>query len=167
MSHRSLPAFLLFCFALSLFSCSMLTSKKGVEQNPPKVVKPKAPPSSSTVEWKDRNWENYFEDKGVIYYVERQSVSYPRPNIVQMWRKRTFPNNKVSSHKEAVSLDEIDCRKEKYRAIQLQALDWADAATPVYQRPSPWVTIYEGTAEDFLILDYCIRGGAAGKSSAK
>ena len=168
MNHRSsLPVFLLFCVALSLPGCSMLPSKKGVQQNQAKVVQPQASASSSTVEWKDRTWNNYFEDKGIVYYVEKQSVSYPRPNIVHMWRKRTFPNNKVSSHKEVISLDEIDCYKEKFRSLQLRALGWDDTATPVYQRPSPWANIYEGTAEDILILDYCIKGGKVGKPSTK
>jgi hypothetical protein len=168
MSHRFLvTALLLSGIALSLFGCSILPSKKGVQQNQAKVVQPTASPSAGTVEWKDRTWENQFEDRGVVYYVEKQSVSNPKPNTVQVWRKRTFPNANMSSHKEIVSLDEIDCRKEKFRTLQLQALGWDDVATPIYKRPTPWATIYGGTAEDSLILDYCIRSGTAGKSSAK
>jgi hypothetical protein len=156
------PVFLLSCLMVFLAGCSMLPSKKPAKQNQPEA----SAAASSTVEWKDRRWESYADERGVQYYFEKESISYPKKDTMLVWRKRIFPG-KMSSHKEIVSLDEFDCREEKVRSLQVQGLNWDDTTTPIYQRPTPWAIVYTNTADDYFVLNYCRRAESVGKTSTE
>jgi hypothetical protein len=120
------------------------------------------PTQASGLEWKERQWEQYEQDKGkTVYYFEKDSLSYPSPHIIHVWRKRTFPT-RSSSHKEIVSFDEIDCKNDKYRSLEVQALNWDDTPTPIYRKPSPWTNIYQDTPDEYFLDNFCRRSAGPG-----
>ncbi len=144
--------FITSCLVISLGACgSVGKAKPAKEARKPAVAEP------SSVEWKERQWENYAEDRGgVLFYFERESVTYPSKDIIHVWRKRVFPG-RSSSQKEIVSLDEINCKTEKYRSLELQGVNWDDTTTVIYKRPTPWNTIYTDTADEYFLDNFCRR----------
>jgi hypothetical protein len=162
MNFRSiLSALFLSCFVFSLPACSIFSWKKAAKEDEPYVAA-----APSTVEWKERDWKIYANDGGIKHYFEEESIAYPRKNIVQIWRKREFPP-RVSSHKVITALDEFDCRKERFRSLQVQGLNWDDTTTPIYQRPTPWTPIDFDEPDYYFIIHYCGPTGADKKPSAK
>lgn len=148
-SRIVLPIFLLSCFVFTLPGCSVFSSKKTVKQ-----AELQTATAPSTIEWKEREWEVYAEERGVTYYFEKESITYPRKNIVHVWRKREF-RPKISSHKAITAFDEFDCRDEKYRSLQVQGVNWDDTTTPIYQRPAPWTPIDIDEPDYHFIVHYC------------
>jgi hypothetical protein len=150
-----LPVFLLSCLALSVVDCSLISASKPSK----KAEKPVATPTSN-VEWKERKWELYAEDRGgVQYFFEKDSVEYLAKDVIRAWRKRTFPN-KSSSQKEITSFDEIDCRMDRFRSLELQGLNWDDTTTAIYRRPAPWSKIYSETSDEVFEDKVCRQPGA-------
>jgi hypothetical protein len=153
-------AFLLSCLAFSLPGCSLHSTKKVAKQ-----VQPQVSAAPQPIEWKDRKWESYAEERDVTYYFEKESISYPAKDLVHVWRKRIF--SAKSSHKVITSLDEIDCRNERFRSLEVQGLSWDDTTTPVYKRPTPWVPIYTDTPDDYFLIHYCRQGETSSTPSSK
>ena len=101
----------------------------------------------------DRKWEEYAKDRqGATFYYDRESIAYPSPGVIKVWRKRGFPVR--SSLKEIVSLDEIDCFKQKYRSVQLQVVQWDDTSE-TFNKIAEWSTIYGGSPEEYLLDTAC------------
>jgi len=146
----SLFACFVTCLCVSLADCSLVVAEK-----PAKGAQPPRTVDSSGIEWKERKWEIYAKDRGgTQYYFERESLSYPAKNRIYVWKKRIFPG-KSSSQKEIVSYDEIDCRDEKYRSLELQGVNWDDSTTIIYKRPTPWTPIFTDTADEYFLDTFC------------
>jgi hypothetical protein len=141
-----------YCLLLCVGGCSLLRPGKSAKeaQKPPIV-------DTGNIEWKERTWENYAEDRGgVQFYFDKESLSYPSKDLIRVWRKRVFPG-RSSSQKEIVSFDEIDCRTDRYRTLELQGLNWDDTKTMIYKRPTPWTNIFENTPDEYFLGKFCNR----------
>jgi hypothetical protein len=156
MSLRAyLPVFFLSCLALSMVDCSLTSASK-----PSKKAEKPVAMSTSNAEWKERKWELYAEDRGgVQYFFEKDSVEYLAKDVVHAWRKRTFPGKSSSSQKEITSFDEIDCRMDRFRSLELQGLNWDDTTTAIYRRPAPWSKIYSETPDELIEGKLCRQPG--------
>ncbi len=153
----SLPACLLCCFVVSMMGCSFMHTSK-----PAKVPETDRQAQASTIEWGERKWELYQKDNGgVSYYLDKGAISFPSRNMIHLWRKRVFPGKEQmaghigSSHKEIIAFDEFDCRNDQYRSLELQAVNWDGTATEIFRRPSPWGPAYQGTADEYIMDNYC------------
>jgi hypothetical protein len=69
-----------------------------------------------------------------------------------MWRKREFPPG--AAQKEIVTLDEIDCRKTRYRTLELRVTYW-DGTTGRSDNATQWVKIYKNSSEAYLMGEHC------------
>ena len=69
----------------------------------------------------------------------------------------------TSSHKEIITYDEMNCKDEKYRSLETQLVNWDGTTTDIFRRPTPWTTIYEETADDLILHDYCKEADKAGQ----
>ena len=137
-----------------LGGCTFFGSKTTAEKKPAKKeTAAKIQPSPE--EWKERKWEQYAEDRaGTIYYFEKESISYPAKNIIHLWRKRVMgPGG--GGMKEITSYDELDCRTEKFRTLELQAINPNGTTTEIFRRPSPWNTVYQQSADEYILNNFC------------
>jgi hypothetical protein len=101
-----------------------------------------------------RQWTNYDEDRDrVQYFYDRDSITHPSKDLIQMWRKREFPSG--ASQKEIVTLDQIDCHgAARYRSIELR-VTYRDGTTQTFNKVTPWAKIYVGSAEEYLMNEHC------------
>jgi hypothetical protein len=161
MTRKMLFSLCLLSFALaSMIGCSIFhKGTPGAQAKPSEAVKES---KGSTIEWGERNWEFYQKDNGgVSYYFDKGTIAFPSKNVMHVWRKREFPQEKpgagrISSNmKEIVAFDEFDCREGQYRSLEVQGLKWDGTSTEVFRKPSPWSLIYEGTADDYFLNTYC------------
>ena len=130
--------------------CSIFSSSKSAKKTEVKAVEPVSP-----IEWKERKWENYAEDKGGnVYHFERDTLTFPAKGIIHVWRKRQLAGS-AQGLKEITSFDEIDCKTEKFRTLELQGLDSKDTLTAIFKKPSPWTPIFQGSADDYFIIKFC------------
>jgi len=158
MSRKmSLSVSLLCCALVSMTGCSFIH-----KSNPAKAPETVKQNQGSTIEWGERKWEFYVKDNGgVSYYFDKGSVTFPSKNVVHVWRKREFPGEKAdarhtaSNMKEITSIDEFDCSEGRYRSLEVQGLKWDGTTTDLFRKPTPWGTVYEGTAEDYFLNNYC------------
>ena len=101
----------------------------------------------------DRKWEEYSKDKqGLIFSYDKASITYPSTGVIKLWRKRSFPVR--ASQKEIISLDEIDCYKQKYRSVQLQLVQWDDTVE-TFNKAAEWSVIYGDSPEEFFLDTAC------------
>lgn len=141
---------LLCCSALLVIGCSMTRSGKAAKdaQQFKQAQQAKAEPIP------DKKWESYGNDgRGVEYFYQKESISFPTKSMVRVWRKRTFRQS--AELKEIIALDEIDCKNEKYRSVQSQGVRQDGSTTEMYVTPSPWYTIYDESADDFFLNTSC------------
>ena len=117
-----------------------------------------------------RKWEKYGEDNnGVVHYIDKSAISYPSKNIIRVWRKRVFPEivpgskGMKSSHKEIVTYDEMDCKNETYRSLELQGVKWDGTLTEIFRKPTPWMPCFDNTADDRVLENYCKEAAKAPK----
>ncbi|OPY64503.1 MAG: hypothetical protein A4E57_03525 [Syntrophorhabdaceae bacterium PtaU1.Bin034] len=104
-------------------------------------------------EEREKKWEEYATDGArVVYYLDKEGMTFPSKNMVQVWRKRVFPQR--SPQKEIISLDVIDCVKQKYRSLIVQGVQW-DGSSETWRKPSPWTTIHGDTAEEYILDHFC------------
>ena len=123
MNKRSfLSACLVCCVAVSTIGCGSMPFGKSTK-NPAPVKEA----GVSKIEWGARNWEYYAKDNnGVTHYMDKSAISYPSKYIIHVWRRRVFPEaapgskSVRSSHKEIIAYDEMNCKTEKYRALESQ-----------------------------------------------
>jgi hypothetical protein len=151
--------------AVSTIGCSVMPFGKSAK-NP----EPAKEAGVSKIEWGARNWEYYAEENnGVTYYLDKSTISYPSKNIIHVWRRRVFPEAAPgtravrSSHKELIGYDEMNCVTEKYRTLESQGVNWDGTTTAIFTRPTPWMTIYNDTADDRVRENYCKEAAKAGK----
>jgi hypothetical protein len=158
MKRRILLPFCLCCvLAIFVSGCSLNPFKKSTQ-------KPDQPKQGqvSKVEWGERKWEQYGKDNnGTTHYFDKSAITYPSKGIIHVWRKRTFPEavpgsgNVKSSHKEIITYDEMNCKTEEYRALESQGINWDGTATRIFTRPTPWNPVFNDTADDTILRNYC------------
>lgn len=153
----SLALCLLWCALASVVGCTIF--HKSTSAKTPEAAEEA---KGSAIEWGERNWEFYAKDNGgVSYYFDKGSITSPSKNVVHVWRKREFPQEKPSgartssNMKEITALDEFDCREAQHRSLEVQGLRWDGTTTEVFRRPTPWAPIYEGSPEDYFLNNYC------------
>jgi hypothetical protein len=102
----------------------------------------------------ERKWTSYMRDRelGVEYFYDKEALIKPSKDLFQMWRKRVFPAG--ATQKEIVTLDEMDCRAARYRALELRVTYW-DGTTKAYNTVNPWANVYANSVEEFLMDENC------------
>ena len=102
----------------------------------------------------ERKWTSYMRDREtrVEYFYDKEALVKPSKELIQVWRRRVFPTG--ASQKEIVTLDEIDCRKARYRSLELSVTYW-DGTTKAYDKVSPWSNVYANSVEEFLMDEHC------------
>jgi len=108
----------------------------------------------------DKKWEEHTRNKlGTIFYYEKETVSYPARGFVKVWRKRVLPSRMAD--KEIISLEEIDCKKDKHRSIFMQVVRKNDTVE-TFKKPSPdWAAIFPESPEEALMDKYCVEANKA------
>lgn len=98
-------------------------------------------------------WEKYDTDEnGVEYYYDKRSLSFPKTDILRVWRQRVFPTG--ASYREIITLDEVDCNKQKYRTLEMRVTA-RDGSVQGFKKVSEWSYIYVGMPEDYFLQDHC------------
>ncbi len=101
----------------------------------------------------ERKWTDYRKDTmDVEYYYDQEAILRPSKNVIQVWRKRVFP---PSQHqKEIVTLDEINCRSQQYRTLELRVIRW-DGTIQTSSKPAGWQKIWAGSPEEYFLDEVC------------
>lgn len=143
-------SFLIVGVLVTSMGCGSFSFKKPVKAPVSKIVTPTSP-----IEWQERKWEQYGEDKnGTVYFFERESVMYPAKGIIHVWRKRQLSGS-TKGLKEITSFDEIDCRTDKFRSLELQGVNYDDTKTVIFKKPSMWSTIFQDSADEYITNQFC------------
>jgi hypothetical protein len=101
----------------------------------------------------ERKWTSYGKDlQEIEYFFDKDAIARPAANIIQVWRKRVFPQR--SAQREIVALDEINCRLQKFRALELHVTAW-DGSTKISNKLGPWATIWSKSAEEHFLDTVC------------
>lgn len=142
------------CIALLTTGCSLTREGKASK----KIAEAKQAELAKQMEEKrpkmSGKWESIDSDLvGVEYLFDKESIMFPSADTIYVWRKKTFPDN--APQKTIISLDEIDCRNQKYRMLQSQAFRRDGTATEMFMVISPWMTIYQASADEYLLDNYC------------
>lgn len=102
---------------------------------------------------RETKWERYDSDRnGVKYFYDKATISYPSAKIVQVRRQRVFPDD--ARYRNIVTLDQIDCDKQKYRYVEIKVTN-RDGSTEEFAKASEWGYIYVGMPEDYFLREYC------------
>lgn len=157
MNRKLLPLLCLAGSVVLMSACSMVPFHKS-----DKKAEPRKQAEEVKAEWGERKWEQYGSDNnGTTHYLDKSSITYPSRYTIHIWRKRVFPEAVVgsgtvrSSHKEIIGYDEMNCKTEEYRSLESQGVNWDGTTTKVFTRPTPWTPVYDGTADDVILRDYC------------
>jgi hypothetical protein len=98
-------------------------------------------------------WEEYYSDRyDVQYYYDKGSFSFPKTNILQVLRQRVFPPG--ASYTKIITLDQIDCNKQKYRTLEIKVTN-KDGSTQEFKKTAEWAYIYVGMPEDYFLREHC------------
>ena len=160
---RIFVSFLLLTSLSTAFlgGCSFLpTFKKPSGETQTRKQTPVSP--SPSAEWKERKWEKYTDDRaGTSYLFEKESISYPAKNIIHVWRKRIMGPG-AGGLKEITTYDEIDCKTERFRTVELQGINADGTATNIFRRTSPWNPIFQESADEYFLNNFCKEAAKAG-----
>ena len=109
---------------------------------------------SSAAEQTERKWFSYGRDRntGVEYFYEKETLTKPSKNLIQMWRRRVFPSG--AAQKEIVTFDEIDCVEVRYRSLEL-SVTYTDGSTKRFEKVAPWAKVYANSVEEYLMDEHC------------
>jgi hypothetical protein len=113
---------------------------------------------SGAAEEPERKWTSYMKDRGanVEYLYDKEELTKPSKNLMQVWRKRVFPAG--ATQKEIVTLDEIDCHQARYRALRLRVTYW-DGTVKAWDKVNPWAKVYANSPEEYLMDEHCQETG--------
>jgi hypothetical protein len=101
----------------------------------------------------EAKWEKYDSDRNDVQYsYDKGSLSFPKTNLVQVLRQRVFPPG--ASYTKIITLDQIDCNKQKYRTLEIKVTN-KDGSTQEFKKASEWAYIYVGMPEDYFLRDHC------------
>jgi len=163
----ALPELIIILSFLSLVSCSFnfdmpwdRTAGDGSQQKTTKTETAPAQPGSqplpklsSSAGEDGRRWTKYMTDEDdTKHFYDEGAIIQSSNNIIRMWRKREFPPG--AAQKEIVTLDEIDCRKTRYRTLELRVTYW-DGTTGRSDNATQWVKIYKNSSEAYLMGEHC------------
>ncbi len=153
--RTTLSICLICCLAVLVIGCTLTRSGKAARDAQKLKEAEQAKQLEQTKQpIPDKKWEHYGADtNGVDYYFQKESIAFPSENLVRVWRKRTFRQR--SELKEIISFDEIDCKTEKYRSSQTQGVRQDGSTTEMFVKPSPWITIYQGSADEYFLDTSC------------
>ena len=127
--------------------------RTGGASQPSPPAQPASAPPAPVGDEAGRKWTSYAQGgNGIEYFYDQDTIAHPSKDLVRMWRKREFPSG--AAQKEIVTLDEIDCRGARYRSVELHVTD-RDGTIRTFDKASPWTKIYEDSAEDYLMGEYC------------
>ncbi len=108
----------------------------------------------------ERKWEEHARVRiGIVYYYEKDSITYPSRGIVKVWRKRVLPDRMTD--KEIISLDEIDCQKEKFRSVFIQVIRKNDTVDTFKKPSEDWAQIYVDSPEEYFMDHFCKQANKA------
>jgi hypothetical protein len=101
----------------------------------------------------ERKWTSYWKDtQDVEYFYDKDAIERPSANILQVWRKRVFPQR--AAQREIVALDEINCRLQQHWALELQVTAW-DGTTRITKKLGPAATIWPNSPEEYFLDTIC------------
>ena len=132
-------------------------AQKAREAEPQPKSQP-LPKLSSGAEEAGRKWISYMrDDDGTEYFYDRDALAESSAGVIRIWRKREFASG--AAQREIVTLDEIDCRKTRYRTLELRVTYW-DGRTGTSDKATRWVEIYQDSTEEYLMDEHCTRNPA-------
>jgi hypothetical protein len=101
----------------------------------------------------ETKWDKYDSDQyDVKYSYEKRSLSFPATGILRVRRQRVFPPG--VSYREIITLDEIDCNKQKYRTLEIKVVT-KEGTVEEFKKTSEWAYIYVGMPEDYFLREHC------------
>jgi hypothetical protein len=101
----------------------------------------------------ERKWTEIMKTANdVDHFYDKDSIVRQEKNIIQVWRRQVYPRR--LPQQERISLDEIDCKREKYRSVEVHVKYW-DNTTEEFKKVSPWATIWRGYPEEFFLEKHC------------
>jgi hypothetical protein len=101
----------------------------------------------------NHKWLEYTKDgRGLVYYYDKENITFPSSGMIKVWRKREFPVR--AGQKAVISLDEIDCFKQKYRSVQMQVVKWDDTVQ-THSNVQDWMTIWGESPEEWFLDNTC------------
>ncbi|HEY3275340.1 MAG TPA: surface-adhesin E family protein [Syntrophorhabdaceae bacterium] len=101
----------------------------------------------------EHKWEPYSKDRqGVNFYYDKDAIVYGTDGVLKVWRKRDFPIR--ARYREIINLDEIDCFRQKYRALEIKVVGWDDSVES-FKRVAEWSTIYGDSPEEYFLDTAC------------
>ena len=116
--------------------------------SPPKT----APPGEPVKDEAGRTWTLYFRnDDGVEWFLDEGTLK-PSGNGIELWRRRVFP--RWAFQKEIVTLDELDCREERYRTHELRVSP-RDGTSRTSRKVTPWANVFSNSPEHYLMQQFC------------
>ena len=122
--------------------------RAGGRESPPKTASPEEPVRGEG----GRAWTRYFRNEdGVEWFLDGGTFKRTRDGI-ELWRRRTFP--RWAFQKEIVTLDDLNCREERYRTLELRVTGW-DGSSRTSDRMTPWANVYSSSPEHYLMQEYC------------
>ena len=115
---------------------------------PPKKASPENPVKDAT----GRTWTLYFRnDDGVEWFLDEGTLK-PSGNGIELWRRRVFP--RWAFQKELVTLDELNCREERYRTHELR-VSYRDGASRTSRKVTDWANVFSNSPEHYLMQQFC------------
>ena len=109
--------------------------------------------AATGAEQAERKWQEYTKDiRGLTYYYDKDDITFPSTGILKVWRKREFPVR--AGQKSIISLDEIDCFKQKYRSVHIEVTRWDDTVE-THDKVQDWMTIWGDTPEEWFLDNTC------------
>jgi len=98
-------------------------------------------------------WQEYTKDLyGLTYYYDKDNITFPSAGVLKVWRKRDFPVR--AGQKSIISLDEIDCFRQKYRSVHIEVIRWDDTIE-AHDKIQDWMTIWGETSEEWFLDNTC------------
>jgi hypothetical protein len=102
----------------------------------------------------ERKWEEHGRVRiGIVYYYEKDSITYPSRGMIRVWRKRVLPDRMAD--KEIISLDEVDCQKEKFRSVFVQVLRKNDTIDTFKKPSEDWAQVFADSPEEYFMDHFC------------
>jgi hypothetical protein len=101
-----------------------------------------------------KEWKEHARVKlGIQYYYEKDSIEYPSRGMMKIWRKRVLPAR--MSDKEIISLDQFDCKEQKYRSVFIQVVRKNDMVDTFKKPSEDWNQIFPDSPEEYFLDIYC------------
>jgi hypothetical protein len=145
---------LICCLSLLMVGCSLTRSGKAARQAEQVKKAEQARVEENTQQGPGNDWKNVGSDlRNVEHYFDTGSITQTPEGFLRIWRKRIFPEK--SAQQAIISLDEIDCRAQKYRTIKTQVIQRDGTLSPLYLAKTDWIVIFSESAEEYFLDNEC------------